>query len=792
MSRVRETREPILPPRHGGPSGGIRIVGLHCLSLALLAGITLLAACGGSSSSGGSQSATIAGNWQFSMANPDANSSSPPPKGTLYGLQGGFLLESNGKINGQAVYSISGISQTNGAWAVCDGGSAPVTGTLNGQTLTLTATAGSQTFSLQGTLSDGQITNATFTTPGGSVAGFNACGSPANGLSWSATSVPTLTGSITGSFHSASNRFANQSFAVTGNLTQSQNIGASNASVTGSLSFLDPVSGASVYPCVPSGIIYVNGQISGDTVVLQLIGVDGSNSGQIGVAPSQANLGGNNITPVTFNSTTNGYALQSPGYGYVVNTSSCPTSSNAEDIGYICLAVNSATGCKEPIVLSPVAVSFPAQSLGSTNPSTQTITVTNNSGSELDNLTLSWSVPYGSNSDIGQTDFTNIPNFAETDSCVQGGETLAPGETGAPFSLQSGASCTATIAFAPQAECTWLPAAYGGTAPAQCPLTLTAQLTVNNVVSDVDADTQLAVPISGTGSSFLQPSTPELDFGAEALGETSLPQILSFTNTSLTPVQILPYSPCTLPSTGGQVPLTHPLIYPPGPPTSTFPAVAAGLQVVVVLFQNVDLSTILYNCDYDPESLLPNFQISDDTCSGTLLAPQEICSVQITFVPQPKTYFAALDYFLQLNTVQCTDPVNDPPSSSNPCELDGGRVPVEIKANPSGPLRMAPGAGLDFGNVSVGKASVAQTITLLNDPNLNPPQTIQFSGKFVINGNYSETDNCPFTLSSGASCTINVTFTPGSKGHNPGTITINYSASNSAGIQTIYMRGSGQ
>ena len=82
---------------------------------------------------------------------------------------------------------------------------------------------------------------------------------------------------------------------------------------------------------------------------------------------------------------------------------------------------------------------------------------------------------------------------------------------------------------------------------------------------------------------------------------------------------------------------------------------------------------------------------------------------------------SALDYFLELNTYQCTDPVNHPPSPSNPCELDGGRFPVELQANMPSPLRMLPAAGLDFGNVSVGKSSVPQTVTLLNDPVPNAP-----------------------------------------------------------------------
>jgi len=769
----------------------------QCLLTVLVVNTILFSGCGGGvTSNDPPQSSTMSGNWQFSMTNPDT--SGQYPSDALYSLQGGFLLQSNGTVTGQAAYYIYGVSQSDGAWAVCDSGSATITGTSDSQGVTLTALTGSQTITLQGTLdSNGLTTHGTFTTAGGTAPGFVSCGQAASGLAWHASLVPSLTGAITGSFHSGGPRApaaeANQDFLLSGSLTQGPNVGASSATVTGTLSFIDPVTNASVYPCVPGGLLSVNGQISGNTVILQLFGLDGSNSGQIGVVPTQANNNGDGTAPVTFTSTTNGYVLDSTGIGYVVNTASCSNSKGGQDSGYVCLGLNSSTACQQPITLSPSTLVFPAQRLGSTTPSSQTTTITNISHQELDSLTLTWNLSSGTNSDIGPTDFTNLPNFSEADDCVLGGEILPPGGTGSDFSLAAGQSCTVTISFTPQASCTWLPGPFGGSSPAQCPLTLTAQVVVNNVATTADNDPNFAVPIKGIGSSFVQPSTPELDFSAEAFGEASLPQLLSFTNNGPAPVQILPAATCPLPTLGGQVPLTHPLVYPPQPPTPEFPAVAAGLQVVAVLDQDVNQSTILYNCDFDTATSLPNFQISSDTCSGALLAPQQACSLQVTFVPQTlATYATALDHFLELNTVQCTDPVNDPPSQSNPCELDGGRFPVELRANISSPLRMSPAAGLDFGNVAVGKSSNSQTITLLNDPTLSPQVTVDFVGRIAVNGNYSESDDCPFSLAPGGSCSVVVTFVPKAKGRNSGTLTINYTVNNIAGVQTVYMRGTGQ
>jgi hypothetical protein len=202
-----------------------------------------------------------------------------------------------------------------------------------------------------------------------------------------------------------------------------------------------------------------------------------------------------------------------------------------------------------------------------------------------------------------------------------------------------------------------------------------------------------------------------------------------------------------------------------------------------------DGSTIIYSCDSDPSTKLPNFQISSDTCTGTLLAPQGTCSLQVAYVPQPKTILnTGLDYFLELNTLQCSSADN---VASN-CEIDSGRFPVELKANPPSPLRISPSAGLDFGNQTVGQTSAQLTITLLNDPAVANPPTVNFVGKVVVKGNYSETDDCSYSLAPGGSCTLTITFTPKAVGFAPGTITLNYTPEPTGSPQVIYLRGTGQ
>ena len=148
---------------------------------------------------------------------------------------------------------------------------------------------------------------------------------------------------------------------MTGNLVQGPNIGASNATVTGTLFFQN-------YPCLVSASL--NGQISGNSLILQVIAPNGLNVGQIG-APT----GYSNPSPVTIASTTNGMVIQGTN-GYGVSTKNCPGGNVAGDIGNVCLAFGTATTCNQPVTLSPSSLIFLPQLLASPA-TTQTITLTN-------------------------------------------------------------------------------------------------------------------------------------------------------------------------------------------------------------------------------------------------------------------------------------------------------------------------------------------------------------------------------------------------------------------------------
>lgn len=736
----------------------------------LLLGLAGLCACGGNSSSPSSGSgASISGNWQFNLTAPtDASFSG--------GLLGGFLLQQKGVITGQVLYSLS---MPGSPPVACDG-SAVVTGSLSGQQLTLTATAGAQTFSLAGTINpDGSSVSGTYST-----LATNNCGTAQSGLKWSANLVPSVTGSVEGYIHSTSSGVptdpvANQDFQVTGNLFQGPNTGANSAAVTGTLNFQG-------YPCLDT--VSVNGQISGNSVILQLIAVNGLNIGRIGAPPATPGL----PAAVTFGSAAaGGYVLQGPN-GYGVSTGACPGNTNSPgDVANVCLALGSSTSCKQSLSLTPAVLTFPSQLLGSA-PASQQIKVTNIGSSALSGLQVS---PTGNAFTPG--DFNGIPSFTEQDDCSS-----TPGST---FSLAPQQSCAVTILFSPQESCPWQPMSVGfgaSAAPSQCPpfqpvraVQLSAPPALNATVTvscpscpslTSDSNSTFSVTVAALGQSSIEPSTPELDFGAEdaTLAEVSAPQTVVFTNVASSPVQILPSlanPPCGA--------TTNAVVQLPRPAT---PGAVPGIQVVAGSPSPnppslVNGSTISYICDIDGQTQKPNFQIVSDDCSGTLLAPQQSCSVTIVYAPQPLEAAGGLQYFLQLNTLQCTS------TTTTECEIDSGRFPVALKSPLANPLRMSPGAGLDFGTWPVGQTTFPPlTITLSNDAKVANPQPINFNA-IVRTGDYVEVDNCGISLAPGSSCTMNITFAPKITGFDPGSISISYNTGQINGLQqVISLRGFGQ
>jgi hypothetical protein len=98
---------------------------------------------------------------------------------------------------------------------------------------------------------------------------------------------------------------------------------------------------------------------------------------------------------------------------------------------------------------------------------------------------------------------------------------------------------------------------------------------------------------------------------------------------------------------------------------------------------------------------------------------------------------------------------------------------------------------LNFGNHQVNTTSAAQTVTLKNSS--NAALTIHSIGLSGPNsGDFHQQNTCPSsssTLAAGASCTINVTFTPTAEGSRSGSLTFTDNASGSP--QSVALSGTG-
>jgi hypothetical protein len=155
-----------------------------------------------------------------------------------------------------------------------------------------------------------------------------------------------------------------------------------------------------------------------------------------------------------------------------------------------------------------------------------------------------------------------------------------------------------------------------------------------------------------------------------------------------------------------------------------------------------------------------------NTC-GTTLNAGASCTITVTFTPTlPNT---------RSGTVTITDDaVNSPQTVS----LTG--VGTAILLSPT---------SLNFGTVSVGTSSSPQVVSVTNvgGAAVNFKQ-INFSGRYPAN--YSQTNNCLPSIAAGASCSVNVTFTPNATGSRPANLSLTDNGGGSP--QTVPLSGTGQ
>jgi hypothetical protein len=140
------------------------------------------------------------------------------------------------------------------------------------------------------------------------------------------------------------------------------------------------------------------------------------------------------------------------------------------------------------------------------------------------------------------------------------------------------------------------------------------------------------------------------------------------------------------------------------------------------------------------------------TCSD--LAPGESCPIEVTFGVLPQIVPG------QVTTAGQVTITDNAPTSPQVVQLTGTTI--------SGSFLVSPSA-IDFGTVAVGETSAPQSITLTN---LQATAVKLGAYKPKTSANYSQKNNCPASLAAGASCTIQVVFTPTVSQVNPGIIAV--------------------
>jgi hypothetical protein len=150
---------------------------------------------------------------------------------------------------------------------------------------------------------------------------------------------------------------------------------------------------------------------------------------------------------------------------------------------------------------------------------------------------------------------------------------------------------------------------------------------------------------------------------------------------------------------------------------------------------------------------------------GTSLAAGANCAVNVTFTP---TVRGARTGVLSLTSSS--------PGTPPVISLSGTGQAILANASPT---------SLSFAPAPLNTTSSAQTITFTNSGDL----AVAITG-VVISGDFAQTNNCGTSLAVGASCSVNVTFTPTARGSRTGTVTLQGNFTTPAAV--VNLSGTGQ
>lgn len=163
------------------------------------------------------------------------------------------------------------------------------------------------------------------------------------------------------------------------------------------------------------------------------------------------------------------------------------------------------------------------------------------------------------------------------------------------------------------------------------------------------------------------------------------------------------------------------------------------------------------------------FALGVDSCSGQSLAPGADCSLEVTFTPGWAQAFSAT---LEIPAAA--------PSEALSLALTGQGVVPRVGVTP---------ARLDFGGVAVGATASAQTVTVTNPAGVD----VEVSTIFGLDGEFASSGgSCgapPVSLAPGASCTLEVEFSPVHPGRTAGAAVL--IAGDQTGSTSVDLAGEG-
>jgi hypothetical protein len=415
------------------------------------------------------------------------------------------------------------------------------------------------------------------------------------------------------------------------------------------------------------------------------------------------------------------------------------------------------------ISVSPTAMSFGTLTIGSSQ--TQAVTVSNPSGTAL--------TIYGIQ--------TTSSNFIQTTDC---GSTVAPG-----------ASCSINVTFTPSAV-----QQYSGT------LIITSNANTGHYTQYVS--------LSGTGRIVAISISPSsIDFGQQVVGTSATQPVwisnigsvdltisainlssADFEQTNNCPATLKPIQGCTvnvsfIPSSlgikNGSLTISHDA---PGNPTTVSlsgsglapPAPVASLSTTSLTFTTQRVGTesprqvITLSNTGDSALTISSIAIvgasvfiQRNFCQP-LLGAGSSCPIYVTFRPTQSGAFSA--------NLVITDDSGRVSGSTQSVLLTGTGGASTATVSP---------ASLTFETTKTGTSSAPLAVTIANSGTMS----LNISS-IATSGDFSQSNNCGSSVAPGASCVVNVVFTPAATGSRSGTLTINSDAQNGP-MQTVSLSGTG-